>query len=116
LRVHPEDLQKTSHPTIYHRLLDPSIKGASAAPATAKSLKDEAQLMLIAGSDNIENTLSNGVFRIVEKPELYGKLMAELNEAWPVLKDSPSFQDLEKLPYLVRRPWEAAETNRFRLC
>lgn len=99
--AHPEDLQNIAHPIIYHRLLDPSIKGASAAPATGKSLKEEAQVLLFAGSDTVGNALTIGVFNIIERPGVYAKLVAELKEAWPVLKDAPSYQDLEKLPYLT---------------
>lgn len=56
---------------------------------------------MFAGSDTIGHVITSGVFNILEQPEIYDRLVAELKEAWPVLQDAPLLQDLEKLPYLV---------------
>lgn len=101
LLANPEKLENIPYPIIYNRLLDPNLKGASVAPASRKSLREEGQTLLFAGSDTVGHVITSGVFNILEQPEIYDRLVAELKEAWPVLQDAPLLRDLEKLPYLV---------------
>lgn len=100
----PEELKGSPHPIIYSRLLDPNIRGADAAPPTRKSLQDEAQVMIFAGSDTVALTLVTGLFHVMDNPAVHQKLMAELTQAWPDLGTAPGYEDLEKLPYLVLHP------------
>lgn len=102
--ANPEELKNAPHPIIYNRLLDDTIKGASAAPPTRKSLLEEAQVLLFAGSDTVGLTLTNGVFHVLDNPAVHQKLMEELTTAWPNLGTAPGYEDLEKLPYLVSHP------------
>jgi hypothetical protein len=43
-----------------------------------------------------------GTFHLLENPGLLMRLKDELYEHWPNLEKVPRFQDLEKLPFLVR--------------
>lgn len=104
LVANPGELKNTPHPIIYSRLLDPTARGADAAPATRRSLQDEAQVMVFAGSDTVALTLTTGLFHVLDNPAIHQKLMAELTQAWPNLGTAPSYEDLEKLPYLVLHP------------
>jgi hypothetical protein len=41
-------------------------------------------------------------YHLLQNPPARRRLEAELREAWPVLDEVPSYEVLEKLPYLVR--------------
>lgn len=101
LIANPEGLKDAPHPIIYSRLLDPDVRGADAAPPTRRSLQDEAQVMMFAGSDTVAHTLVTGIFHILGNPAVHQKLFAELVQGWPDLGTVPSYEELEKLPYLV---------------
>ena len=107
--THPELLEGAPHPIIYHELLTPSKKtGGVPSPG---SLYEEAQALMFAGADTVGNTLFLGIFQILEKPEIEKRLRLELSEAWPNLEMAPRWEDLEKLPYLVRQN-EAREAKK----
>lgn len=101
LIANPDTLKDAPHPTIYSRLLDPTVRGADAAPPTRDSVQDEAQVMMFAGSDTVAHTLITGLFHILDNPAVHEKLFAELAQAWPDLAAAPGYEELEKLPYLV---------------
>ena len=42
-----------------------------------------------------------GVFYLLRNPEAKERLVDEVREAWPVLDETPSYEKLEKLPFLV---------------
>ncbi|KAK0207286.1 cytochrome P450, partial [Armillaria fumosa] len=88
------------HETIYHSLLSPE-KFKSGEIPSKKSLSDEAQNLLFAGTDTTGNTMTIGFFHILQNPDIYSKLMSELLEVWPSKESSVSFEVLEKLPYLT---------------
>ncbi|KAK0436273.1 cytochrome P450 [Armillaria borealis] len=88
------------HETIYHGLLSPE-KFKSGEIPSKKSLSDEAQNLLFAGTDTTGNTMTIGFFHIMQNPDIYSKLMSELLEVWPSKELSVSFEVLEKLPYLT---------------
>ena len=59
-------------------------------------------VFIVAGMDTVSNTLSLGTLHIIHNPVVRVKLCRELEEVWPDLQgDPPSFEVLEKLPYLV---------------
>ncbi|KAK0466636.1 cytochrome P450 [Armillaria novae-zelandiae] len=88
------------HETIYHSMLSPE-KFKSGEIPSKKSLSDEAQNLLFAGTDTTGNTMTIGFFHIMQNPDIYSKLMSELLEVWPSKESSVSFEVLEKLPYLT---------------
>lgn len=97
----PESLRGAPHRIIYHELL--STEASKGAPLpSAGSLYEEAQALMFGGADTTGNTLMLGTFYLVESPRLVERLKDELHRAWPVLDTPPRFEDLEKLPFLVR--------------
>ncbi len=42
-----------------------------------------------------------GVYHLLRHPETMRKLVDEVHTAWPVLHQTPKYEDLEKLPFLV---------------
>jgi cytochrome P450 len=97
----PDTLQGAPHRIIYHELLNPEASKGAPLPS-AGSLYEEAQALMFGGADTTGNTLMLGTFYLLESPGLAERMKDELHRAWPVLDRPPSFEDLEKLPFLVR--------------
>lgn len=95
----PEALQNAPHPVIYHALLSPT----HGQKISNMSLRDEALLLVFAGTDTSSNVLTLGIMHILSKPVIHQRLRAEIREAWPSLDVKPRLEDVERLPYLVRR-------------
>jgi cytochrome P450 len=98
---HPESLQDTTHPTIYHQLLSKEANKSGIIPETA-SLYEEAQALMFGGTDTTGSTLMLGAFHMLENQSLAKRLKEELYVNWPDLDKIPKFEDLQKLPFLVR--------------
>ena len=93
----PQVLADYPYRTIYHEFL----KDRNNIPPDIE-LRDEAVLFVNAGTDTASDALIHGSIRILDNPEICGKLRKELDGAWPTLEETPRFEQLEKLPYLVR--------------
>jgi hypothetical protein len=46
-------------------------------------------------------TLMTGVYYLLRNPEAKQKLVDEVHAAWPVLDESPSHEQFQKLPFLA---------------
>jgi len=68
---------------------------------TVERLRQEAQLLLGAGSDTVANSLSITTFHLVDNPEKMSKLASELEKAMPDPNESARLTIVEQLPYLV---------------
>jgi len=68
---------------------------------TAVQLENEAQVMFAAGSHTVGTTLMVGAYHLLRTPEAQKRLEAEVRAAWPVLDQPPSYEELEKLPFLA---------------
>jgi hypothetical protein len=97
----PDSLKDAPHPIIYHKLLDKDANKSGMVPVPG-SLYEEAQALMFGGADTTGNTLMLGTFHLLENPGLLTRLKDELYEHWPNLEKVPRFEDLEKLPFLVR--------------
>jgi hypothetical protein len=97
----PESLQGVPHRLIYHELLNPKASKRVPLPS-ADSLYEETQALMFGGGDTTGNTLMLRTFYLLESPDLAERMKEELHRAWPVLDKLPRFDDLEKLPFLVR--------------
>ena len=42
-----------------------------------------------------------GTFHILRNPEIKKRLVDEVRTVWPVLDQAPSYEQLEKLPFLA---------------
>ncbi|TVY25710.1 Cyrochrome P450 monooxygenase [Lachnellula hyalina] len=67
---------------------------------TVERLRQEAQLLLGAGSDTVANSLSITTFHLVDNPEKMSKLASELEKAMPDPNESARLTIVEQLPYL----------------
>lgn len=61
----------------------------------------EGLSLIQAGSDPVANTCIVGFFHVLQNPSIHANLKSALKEAFPDPSISPSWPDLEKLPYLV---------------
>jgi cytochrome P450 len=95
-----EALKEKPYPTIFKELLESDL------PPEEKSVKrigEEAQTILGAGLETTAWALTVATFYILNNPNIYKKLLAELKEAIPDISAIAEldFQQLEKLPYLT---------------
>ncbi|KAI0277356.1 putative cytochrome P450 [Russula aff. rugulosa BPL654] len=96
----PELLDDAPHRVIYNELLNPETnKGLP--PPTVSRLCHDAQTLFAAGSHTTGTTLMTGTFYVLRNPEAQQRLVDELHTVWPVLDQAPSYEQLEKLPFLV---------------
>ena len=65
-------LQEAPHPVIYHALLNP-VHGPR---PSITSLRDEALLLVFAGTDTASNVLTVGTMHILSKPAIHARLKA----------------------------------------
>jgi hypothetical protein len=104
--ANPGILKEGSHPTIYHRLLDPAAQKGKSVP-DARALYDEAQTMLFAGGVTVGDTLMTGHCHILHQPPLHSQLREEVLSVWPAIDQPPSLEVLETLPLLTATVKEA---------
>jgi cytochrome P450 len=68
---------------------------------TLRRLTDEGEVLLAAGSETSARTLAYTTCYILLHPEVVQKLQHELKKAIPNAKDSPTWTELEQVPYLA---------------
>ncbi|KAF5339288.1 hypothetical protein D9758_013338 [Tetrapyrgos nigripes] len=95
-----------SHRTVFHSLLDGAQSGGYGArrkthAITKRWLADEGAIFRFAGSDTGSSTCVIGCRYVLADGEVLGKLVKELDEAWPDKSVPARFELLEKLPYLT---------------
>ena len=101
----PDSLKAEGYEIIYHRLLDKKN-----GDIEEESLYEEGQALMFGGSDTVGSTLMLGVFHVLENPAVADILKAELKEHWPNLEDKPTFDALQRLPYLVSSSMDVWES------
>ncbi|KAF8488479.1 cytochrome P450 [Russula emetica] len=97
----PNSLNDAPHRVIYSELLNPEANKGLPSPSETQ-LDHEARVLFAAGSHTIGTTLMIGVHHILRNPEVKQRLVDEVRTAWPVLDHVPSYEELEKLPYLAK--------------
>jgi hypothetical protein len=96
----PRLLDDAPHRVIYSELLNiEANKGLP--PPTELQLSHEARVLFAAGSHTVGTTLMIGVYHLLLNPEAKQRLVDEVRDAWPVLDETPSYEELEKLPFLA---------------
>jgi cytochrome P450 len=96
----PQVMDDAPHRIIYRELLNPEAIKGHAVP-TAKQLLNEAEVLFDAGSHTVGTVLMTGVYHLLRNPETKQRLADEVRSAWPVLDKPPSYEELEKLPFLT---------------
>ena len=98
---------KPSFPTIerhniFHTCLQSSLPPAEKSP---ERLGQEGFVAIAAGGETCGRMLTNALFHILtNKDRVMPGLKKELFEIMPTPEIRPDWQDLERLPYLVRIP------------
>jgi cytochrome P450 len=90
--------EKVDKPSIFEALLTPADGYVVPTP---EQLKDEALSILAAAANTTSNAMTVAAYNVVNNPEIYAALSAELNYAFPNPDETLEFLKLEKLPYLV---------------
>lgn len=90
--------EKVDKPSIFPALLAPP-EGIPAP--SVEEIKDEALSILAAAADTTGNAMTVSAYNVVNNPEIYKRLYAELEGAFPNADDMLDYATLEKLPYLV---------------
>ncbi|KAI0291110.1 putative P450 monooxygenase [Russula brevipes] len=96
----PRSLDDAPHRTIYSEFLNPEVNKGHNIP-TESQLLHEAQVLFAAGSHTAGTTLMTGVCHLLRSPEAKQRLVDEVRAAWPVLDQPPTYEVLEKLPFLA---------------
>ncbi|KAF9260620.1 cytochrome P450 [Marasmius fiardii PR-910] len=89
------------HKVIFDVFLDEKADGRDSWVIPRHELLDEAGGLQIAGFDTIANTCIIGTYHILNNPKVYTTLREELDEAWSTSSIPPTYEALEKLPYLT---------------
>ncbi|KAJ3511126.1 hypothetical protein NLJ89_g4275 [Agrocybe chaxingu] len=97
----PSSLHNAEHETIYHHFLTPQPENQRLPPITREWLLDEGLYLRFAGSDTVGNVCTVATYRTLNDERVHHKLTTTLKEAWPDREASPSFEVLEKIPYLT---------------
>ncbi|PKY00826.1 cytochrome P450 [Aspergillus campestris IBT 28561] len=84
--------------TIFDTLCDPSLP---AEERTLDRIRDEALVILAAGTETTARVLTIGFFHIYRDPSILQKLRDEIKQVMPQPTDRVSLAQLEKLPYLT---------------
>jgi cytochrome P450 len=93
-----ESGKKADKPSIFPALLAPEN---GIPPPSVDDIKDEAYSVLAAAADTTGNAMTVAAYHVTNNPEIYKKLYAELEAAFPDANATLDFATLEKLPYLV---------------
>lgn len=88
---------------LYQSIL--SFSGLDERDKQPERMSQEGFVVLVAGSDTTARILTNAVFFVLsEKHTTLPRLQRELLQAMPTPDSRPSWQELEKLTWLVSRP------------
>ena len=106
-----ESIEFKTQRTIIEQLL----KSTNLPPEelSAERLASEAQIVLGAGTDTTSYTLSMISFHLLNHPEMRARLKAELSVAMATSGRLPTWQELEKLPYLVLSPYDNTLVSKY---
>lgn len=94
--------EKVERSSIFEALLTPADGYVVPTP---DQIKDEAYSVLVAAADTTGNAMTVAAYNVVNNPDIYRALVAELKDAFPNEDDTLEYIKLEKLPYLVSAPF-----------
>jgi cytochrome P450 len=95
---HDESLKTVDHATLFHEMLHSDL---SPSEKTVNRMVQEAQVIIGAAILTTSWAAAVASFHIINNPEIFRKLRAELEEAIPDPLMQLHWQTLEQLPYLT---------------
>lgn len=84
--------------------LNPNLEKGQFTP-TVDEMAADAFALLIAGTDTTASSMVTIIWRLLRDPQIIERLKAELRRVMPGREDTVDGAELEKLPYLVRKPF-----------
>ena len=90
-----------------HRAIYPAILDDEKVPEDEKKfsrLTDDAIFLLLAGTDAPGRALVMNLYYILQHPEVYERVRAELCASWTDASTEPRLTTLKQLPYFVCSP------------
>lgn len=100
--------QDLPHPTLFHEILQSNLPESD---KTVSRLKDEAAIVVGAGTLTTAWALSVATYHLIASPRILTALKAELKSAIPDPDASVTLPLLEKLPYLTAVIQEAVRLS-----
>jgi cytochrome P450 len=94
----PEEVEKRQFKVVLWEVAH--SKSLPPSERSAERLAVDGNNLLSAGFETTGTSLSHLTYGILNNPAIHRKLLKELEEAIPDPNNMPSFQALEKLPYL----------------
>lgn len=98
-RLEQNKVKKVERPDILTRLMEGRDQHGNAM--SEKELQSEALTQMIAGSDTVANTTCALLYNILSTPHVKEKLEKLIREAFPEDVRVPSYDQLNKIPYLA---------------
>lgn len=95
---HDETNKTVDHATLFHEMLNSEL---SPKEKSVKRMVQEAQVIIGAAILTTSWAAAVASFHIINRPEIFKKLRAELEEAIPDPSTQVDWQVLEQLPYLT---------------
>ena len=90
---------KSTHQTIFEALSESDLPPEEKA---VDRLTEEGFALILAGADTSTQALMHTSFHLLDNPAILSRLQAELRQAIPDPDAPLGWQELEKLPFLVR--------------
>ena len=84
-------------PTIFEDLLRSKLPDSEKAP---ERIAQESMTVVIAGTHGTAFAIATGIYYLLASPSTLQRLKTELKEAIPDPTQSPSWKEMEKLPFL----------------
>jgi cytochrome P450 len=93
--------EKSTRPTIFKQLLDPSATEGHVVP-DVDQLMDDAFIIIAAAADTTGNAMTTATYNVLSNHVMHEKLKEKLKMTFPDENAELDFVTLEKLPYPVR--------------
>lgn len=87
--------------TMLQHLMKPS-RSSSNPVLDTQSMIEELQTFIVGGGETVASTITISFSNVLQQPQLYASLRAEIKAAWPdAMAPPPSVEALERLPLLT---------------
>ena len=84
--------------------LNPNLEKGQFTP-TVDEMAADAFALLTAGTDTSAYAMVTVIWHLLNNPQMVQRLKAELRRVMPGREDTVDWAELEKLPYLVSKPF-----------
>ncbi|RAL16880.1 cytochrome P450 [Aspergillus homomorphus CBS 101889] len=89
--------QKSGNPTIFEAIAGPKMPEHLRTP---ERLMNEGFTLTVGGTETTARSLAIAMYHLIDRPEVLNKLREELKQVVPTPDSRPTWNELEKLPYM----------------